>query len=242
MRHKTVIVTRPLPDATLLIHALQEHGHHAIGEPLTEIFLHHTARQALTQALESDPDAVIVTSRNGARALAALTELRDLAVLCVGESTEAAARDCGFDRCFSCGGTVQAMLDYIVDAYDAGGRFVYLSAEHTRENLPEALRPFDMHVLQVVAYSAVASESLSETLTEQIRRNMIDGVVFMSQRSADIFMQLARKAQIEGDLAAMQAYCLSEACALPLRDAPWGEIVLAEQPTLASMVASVDNH
>jgi uroporphyrinogen-III synthase len=221
--------------------ALQEKGHHAICEPLTQIFLNHTARSQLAYALQADPEAVLITSRNGAQALAALTELRDMMVLCVGDSTEAAAQSAGFTRTCSCGGNVQSMADYIVDAYDADSRFVYVSAEHTREDLPALLQSFGMQTEQVVAYSAVASETLSETLVEHIKREQVDGIIFLSQRTAEIFMTLARNAGIAEELGALTAYCISETAAEPLQKAGWKQLAVAKQATLASVVASVDN-
>lgn len=241
MRHKTIVVTRPRSDAAPLMQSLQDSGHHAICEPLTEIFLDHTARGPLAQALHRDPDGVIVTSRNGVHALAALTELRDCALLCVGDGTAAAAESTGFSRVWSCGGHVQALADYVIDAFDADTHFIYVSAQHTHEDLPGLLGAFGIHVSQIVAYSAVASEVLSDTLVEQIRRGQIDGITFMSRRSADIFLQLCEKAGLMEALPALDAYCLSSNVAEPLRPHAWKNIAVAEQATLASLIACVDN-
>lgn len=241
MPHKTIVITRPPSDAEVLMQALQESGHHAICEPLTEIFLNHTVRPELARALLGDPHAVIATSRNGVRALAALSELRDMMLLCVGESTEAVAQSAGFTRTSACGGDVQAMVDTIINAYDSGSHFVYVAATHTSEDLPGLLSAFGMQLTPIIAYNAVASEALSDTLIEQMRRNQIDGITFMSPRTAEIFMQLADKAGINDALPVLEAFCLSENVSKPLRAQVWKNIHIAKQPTLASLIACVDN-
>lgn len=237
MAVKTVVVTRPLSDAAQLMQALQSAGHHAICEPLTEIFLNHTARLALEKTLLCEPDAILVTSRNGVAALAALCELRDHMILCVGESTAASAQSAGFSRVCTCGETVLDMVNYITDAYEPDARFVYISAEHVRSEFSE----YGLQVERIIAYSAIAAEHLSDTLIQQIKRGQIDVITFMSQRSAEIFMTLARHSDIVDSLSTIDACCMSATVAKPLQNAVWKHIIIASKPTLASVVQSVDN-
>ena len=56
-------------------------------------------------------DALLFTSANGVRALAALTPRRDLPALCVGPATAAAARQAGFVNCFEAAGDARALAD-----------------------------------------------------------------------------------------------------------------------------------
>jgi uroporphyrinogen-III synthase len=238
---RTIVITRARGDEIDLTEALHERGHHVIHEPVTEIILDHTQRAALEEALLREPDAVIVTSRHGVRALATLCDVRDTPLLCVGDATTEAAQNLGFSRVSSCGGQVESLLAYILGAYDAGSRFLYVSAEDIRAPLDKLLTHEHMPTQRLIAYAASAMPQLSDTLIAQLAREQIDGVAFLSRRSAEIFVDLAHKAMQGGALEQMEAFCLSPAIADTLRTKHWRAIHAAKQPTLASVVDCIDN-
>ncbi len=238
---KTILITRPRGDEGELAEALQERGFAVIHEPLTEIFLMHTARPAIEQALMGDPHAVIVTSRHGVYGLAALTQLRDMQLLCIGDTTAHAAEDCGFTRVASAGGDGQKLVEHIAAAYDPGSQFLYASASHIRTDIVNLLAACDMQVERVVVYEAAASQQLSDIVVEHLRRGHIDAVSFLSHRAAQIFTTLVTGAGVGGTVESMHACCLSEGVAEPLKPFPWQGIHIAGEPTLASLVECVDN-
>lgn len=238
---KTVLVTRARGDESELTDALHDYGLNVIHEPLTEIFLLHTARIALQHLLDQNPSAVLITSRHGARALATLTPQRDLPLLCVGESTQQVALSLGFVRATATGQTLDDMIEYILSAYDEDAYFAYPSAEHVRSELDAALEPHGMRCERLVVYEAKAIEKLSDTLTEHIRQGHIDAVTFLSQRSAEIFMEHIRAAELQKPLRKMAACCMSEGIAAPLPEKAWKKRSIAKEPTLASLAACVDN-
>lgn len=241
MNSETVLITRPRGDEMALTEALQARGLHIIHEPLLEIFLRHTERQTLHRALLQEPDAVIVTSRHGVRALAALTEMRDHSLLCVGEATADAAQSLGFLRATAAGGTGERLIEYITGSYDEDSRFLYLSGEHTRIDIAAALQRHGMRAERIALYEATAAQQLSDTLAEHIRRRQVDVATFLSPRTAEIFLRLCEKADVLPSLAAMHAICLSDAVATPLSEVRWRSLVSAGEPTLASLVHCVDN-
>lgn len=241
MSGKTILITRGVSDGEELREELQALGNRVIHEPLTEIFLNHTIRQELNSVIMGDPDAIIVTSRYGVRALAALDISRDSTVICVGAATAAIASSLGYSRVYMAGRTVDELVNYIADAYDNGSRFLYASAAHVRADIEEMLENYGMYVKRLVVYEAIASEALSDTLIEQLKRGQVDAVTFLSQRSAEIFMRLLAKADAEDTIVAIDAYCLSETIAEALRSKKWKGIYVSKEPTLASLVACVDN-
>lgn len=239
--NKTVIITRPKGDEQALTDAFHEMGLRVIHEPLMEIFLRHQERAAIEQALMDDPDAILITSRHGVQALALLTDLRDPYLICVGEATADTAQSLGFTRVTSAGGTVEKLIDYIAACYDEDARFLYISGEHIRTDLAEALLPLGMQVDRIVVYDAHPAQRLSDTLIEQLKRGQVDGVTFMSPRTAQIFVELLRRDSIESLAESLDAFCLSDAVANPLEALEWNHVHVAEQPTLASLVACVNN-
>jgi uroporphyrinogen-III synthase len=238
---KTIVITRARGDEASLVDALHARGYRTIHEPLTEIFLNHTARPELEYELQKDPSAVIITSRNGVRALAALTEMRDPMILCVGESTADVATSAGFTRVYAAGGDIEQLLNYIGDAYEEDAHFLYVSAEHIRTDLEPLLAIKGMQVKRIVTYTALPSQALSETLVEQLKRGQLDAITFLSQRSAQIFSTLMAKAEINTTAKDLQAIALSEAVAEPIRQLPWQAVAVSRQPTLASLLECVDN-
>jgi len=238
---RTVLITRTLGDDKELRELLQTSGHRVIHEPLTEIFLNHTTRQELNHSILSEPDAVIVTSRYGVRALAALDDMRDIVLLCVGEMTAQVAESIGFTRVSVAGKTAEELTDYILDAYENDACFIYASAAHIRVDLTQILGHYGMRVKRIITYEAIASEQLSDTLVEQLKRGQLDAVTLLSKRSAEIFMALLEKANVKDLAQGLDYYCMSEMIAESLRCCGFQRIIISREPTLASLVQSVDN-
>lgn len=241
MSDKTIIITRPKGDEKSLTDVLHALGLRVIHEPLTDIYLRHTERTKLGQALLTEPDALILTSRHAVHALAMLTELRDEFLICIGDATAQTAQSLGFTRVSAAGGTAQSLLDYIYESYDEGSRFLYLSGEHVRVEIDMILNERGMVAERLALYEAIAAPQLSDTLVEQLRRNQIDGITFLSQRAAQIFIALLAKAGAQAATAHLHAFCISETAAQPLAQQPWRGIHIADEPTLASLVNCVDN-
>ena len=241
MSGKTVLITRPKGDEMALKELFHDHGYRVIHEPLTSIYLDHTQRQALYHALADEPDAVILTSRHAVQALAMLSDFRDLFLICVGDSTAEVAHSLGFSRVSIAGGTVDRLVAAILDSYDEGSRFVYLSGEHVRADIGALLAGSSMHVQRLVLYEAVASEQISDILIEHLKRRQLDAVTFLSARSAQIFTSLVHKAGMGEALTCLQAFCLSPSITEVLKNQPWQQVHAASEPTLASIVECVDN-
>lgn len=240
MTGKTILITRAQGDEQALTDLLHARGFRVMHEPLTAIYLEHASRHPLQQALLDEPDAVIVTSRHAVNALALLTDLRDILLLCVGEATAQAAVSLGFERISTGGGTARKLVRHILAGYDAGTRFLYLSGRHTRLDMGSALAGHDMEVQRLIVYEAVASAQFSDTLVAQLQRGSIDGVSLLSPRAAQIFTRLLDRSGASAALASLEAFCLSEAVAGALASG-WKAVHITREPTLASVVECVDN-
>ncbi len=241
MADRTIVITRPLGDEIILRDELLERGYRVIHEPLTEIFLRHDLRLNVEHALLTDPDAVLITSKHGVQALALLTDIRDMFLLCVGEATANIATQLGFDRVSVTGESSEHMIDYILDCYDEDARFLYISGEDISTDLGESLATRGMQVDRIAVYQAIATETLSDTLVEQLKRGQINAFTFFSTRTAQIFLALAEKAGVTQNLQKIDAFCLSESVENAIKPELWQKTHSSDKPTLASMVASIDN-
>jgi len=101
-----LLVTRPEPDASRQAEKLRELGHEPILAPLMTIETISGVPLHLDQA-----QALIVTSRNALRAIAArpeLNEARDFPLYAVGEATAREAAELGFPTIVAGPGTGEA--------------------------------------------------------------------------------------------------------------------------------------
>jgi len=241
MASKTIAITRPSAEKDVLTGLLHDRGHHVICEPVTHIALRMSSQEPLEQALATHPDAIIVTSRSGVRALAGFTPSRDEALICVGAATGRLALVNGFTRVFMAGGTAERLIEYITGAYDKDSRFLYISAEHVRTDLVAALGRQGMQVERIVVYEAVAAQQFSDTFAEHIRRGQIDAVTFLSQRAAHVFEDLAKKSGLEESLEKIHACCMSKAIAAELTPSLWKRIHTSASPTIEAFVDCIED-
>src|SRR5262245_66205847 len=103
-----ILLTRPREDAEALAATLRARGHDVTIEPLFSVFPVDDGPIDLNGV-----QAVLLTSANGARALAQRTARRDLGVLAVGDATAATARALGFSAVESAGGNVDDLVQLV---------------------------------------------------------------------------------------------------------------------------------
>src|SRR5712691_11190774 len=108
-----LLVTRPRDDAEAFAKALRARGHDAIIAPLMEMRV-----MAGTPIALEGVQAVLATSANGVRALAAGTTRRDVVIYTVGPQTAEAARDAGFAGVISAEGDSAALVETVAREAD----------------------------------------------------------------------------------------------------------------------------
>src|SRR3954471_22035428 len=132
-----VLITRPEREAAALAEALAGRGHQAVIAPLFRLqVLHPPADFAATLAA---CQAILVTSANGARALAEASEQRSKPVFAVGDTTAATAEGLGFTNVVSASGDAAALSDLVRQRLDpAAGPLLHVSgADVAAEPLAE---------------------------------------------------------------------------------------------------------
>lgn len=227
-----ILVTRPIEDARRTARVLEDLGHRVTIEPML----------AIVPRPAPPPDwrgvqAVLATSANGVRALAALDARRDLPLLAVGDSSARAARELGYCRVESAAGDVADLARLVAaELSPADGALVHAAAGTMAGDLGKSLAGLGFEVRKLHLYDAVLPEALSPALVRALETAGLDAALFFSPRSARTFVTLAGRAGVTGTLARLFAYALSGAVAERLRVAPWRAIRVAGHPTQESLL------
>ena len=230
------IVTRPRADGAVFAAALAERGIGAVLAPALRIVARAdpTAGAAL-----ADAQAVLLTSANGARALATTATRRRLPVVAVGDATAAAARAAGFVDTRSVDGDSAALAAFCAARFDpASGPLIHVGGVHTAGGLGRAVTRDGFRYARLALYDAVAAETLPEAAATALRSGEADATALFSPRSARIFAALAHKARLDSALAAVDAFCLSDAVAASATEAArWRRVAVSARPRADSLCA-----
>ena len=232
-----VLITRPRPEGEQLAQRLRERGVEARVEPTLEI-RHRLGPPPAVEGLQ----AIVLSSANGARALAAATPRRDAPVYAVGEQTAAAAAEAGFERVLARGGDVESLAASVKrELRPDAGPLLYACGADRAGDLAGVLGDSGFDVVPAVLYDAVAAEAMSAACAEALRGGEIDVVLFFSPRSAAAFVSLVRHAGVEGSCAAVTTLCLSAAVAEAAAAIPWRWVRIAARPDAPSLLALLDD-
>lgn len=207
-----ILVTRPEPDGSHEAAALAARGHEAVLAPLLAIESCGDVPLQLEGA-----QALLVTSRNALRALAAhrkLGEALKLPLFAVGEATAREAQGLGFADVTAGPGTGAALAKLVSEELNSErGPLVHLAGETLAFDLQSALQAQGFTVRQPVLYRAVPAAEFPEEALRRIEAGKLDGAILMSPRTARIFADLLAGQGAVTQGKSLVCYCLSEAVA-----------------------------
>jgi len=231
-----VLITRPRDDAAATAARLVERGVVAEIESLLDI--------RFLPPPEFDwrhVQAVLITSANGVRALAAATPIRAIPVFTVGDASAAEARRLGFSLVRSAGGDVATLARLVEDSLiPEDGALVQVAANVEAGDLSGRLSAVGFEVRKTRLYESRRVNGLSGPLVECLKSARIDAAMFFSPRTARTFVTLAEAAGVSGDLRSVVAYALSPAVAEELRAADWRAVRVASRPEQDALLAVLD--
>lgn len=228
-----ILVTRPQPDAQTTAQLLRARGHDVLVAPLLQI-----VPDVDTPALDlAGMQAVLITSANGLRALAAATPVRTVPVLAVGDASAAAARHEGFVQVASASGDVTSLAALVRETLDPGaGKLLHVAGSVTAGDLSGDLAQSGFEVEKLALYRAETPETLPEPVRIALENREIDAVALYSPRSAKVFVELVARAGIDDCLQAVTAYCLSTAVAEALKGSVFRGVHVSYSPDQDSLL------
>lgn len=231
-----VLLTRPLEDAQRTARALEDKGIGTLIAPIMTIRMLETGVISLNGV-----QAILLTSANGARALAESTAERALPVLAVGDATAREARSFGFERVHSAGGDVHDLARLVTRCLEpAGGPLFHVAGRDVAGDLQGLLEADGFTVRRQVLYSSEVAEDLPEQARRALLDAEIDAALFFSPRSAKAFAELVEHSPVAAECARVIAYCLSEAVAKAIGELTWRDVKVARDPTFDDLLQLVE--
>lgn len=232
-----LLLTRPKADAERTAAALRARGHTVAVAPLLRI-------EPVTDAdLGAGPwAAILVTSANAARAIAAhrrFPELQALPVLAVGERSAQAMRAAGFADVSSAEGAANDLTRLAAKRLKRGEPLLYFAGADRSGDIAADLAAQNFLVRTAIVYRAVPAKVIPAAAAEAFAGG-IDGVLHFSHRSAVTYVDVTRDAGLfELALKKPVHFCLSAQIAEALTQAGAIDIRIAREPTEAAMLALV---
>ena len=185
-----LLVTRPEPDGERTAQALRARGHAVVLAPLLRT---EPVAFALPDRAFS---AVVLTSANAARAVAAhrgLARLVALPAFAVGRRTADAARAVGFRDVHSADGDKADLGDLLRAQFGAAREpLLYLAGEDRAGEMSAG----DLVVHTAVVYRAVKAEGFEPPVAAALAEGALDGVLHFSARSTEAYLACAARGGI----------------------------------------------
>lgn len=240
-----VLVTRPEPDAAATASLLEARGVRALVDPVMDIVPCDGDFEATLAAAH----ALLVTSANGARALARWLDgqpalaaaLRARPAFAVGKATAASLEATGFtavEHADADAGALAARVRARL-APDAG-KLVHISGAQVAGDLAAALARDGFRVARAVLYEARAREGLAPATVRALAAGEVDGVLLYSRRTASIFSTLVVAAGVADALRLVTGYCLSPTVAEAAAAAGFGRLLVATRPDQQALLGLLE--
>jgi len=234
-----VLLTRPQREGQRLAEELRRRGF----EPLLASLF---AIAPLPVPADLEPrlraaQAILLTSTNGATALAAATALRSRPVYAVGQATAATAEGLGFATVFSADGNAEALAAMVARLLKPGeGPLLHASGSDVAIDLGSLLSARGFQVDRVELYAAQALASLPENARVGLATSTIDVVTLFSPRAAVTFADLVIKAGLDDRLHNVAVLAISDAALQPAAGLGWRQVKVAASPTRAAMISALE--
>ncbi|MSP43167.1 MAG: uroporphyrinogen-III synthase [Alphaproteobacteria bacterium] len=227
------LITRPEEDAEPLARAVRALGHDAIIDSMLRITAFDDVQ------LDTDGvQALLFSSANGVRAFSDISLNRRVPVYTVGEASAAVAREMGFRRVFAAGGDIAALAQLVTESLKPEeGILMHVSGTVVARELKDLLQKESFNVFRVRLYESEPATQLGEHTIAHFNKGEVDGVLFYSPRTAQIFTDLVVENRLTEACRRVRALCLSEAVAEVADKLPWRAVKVADAPSQDAMLS-----
>ena len=240
---KKIVITRPKSDSKKLAKILDKQDISYLIEPMLKIKLLYENEKLLQNELELKPQAIIITSKYAALALAKMSEIRNIKIIAVGKASAEYAKNLGFENIDFAGGTADLLINYINSNYtNKNGHFLYVRGVDISQDIAKRLEISEFRVNSCLIYKSAPARKLSDNLKSELTDNNIESVMFFSQNTAKAYEKLAVAADLAENHNNTSALCISKNVAGKLVKLNWKDITIAKEPHMEAMLASINNY
>lgn len=230
---KTILVTRPLDEATPTAEKLEALGHRVVIAPMIQI-------DPVSFEIPDEDRSLIITSKNGARHGLANIGNKERPIFAVGEQTAAEARRLGFTNITVGAGTARQLVPILLEAGVTNKRkYTHLAGNVISYNIADVLVQEGIDADSTVTYQSRALRSFSAGVQEAMEEGEIDVALFYSPRTATTFEEATAEYGRSDWLNKMDAVCLSTRVAQNLIG-PWRSVRYAIIPTEKALFSFID--
>ena len=216
-----ILLTRPLIDTEDLMGKFFSFGHKIIHIPTLKI-----------SAANIDPidakkyDVFIFTSANAIRNLKLTNHDKSKICFCVGSITEKIVRQAGYNNTISAGGTVNALKNIILnsDQVDKKKSIAYFCGDNISSNLDIELKQEGHQIDKIINYTSEKIVDLNVENIKIIKNHPPDIIFIYSKRSAESFVEIAKKYALNGLMTESRVLCISEKVLSVLKSTGWKKL------------------
>lgn len=224
-----VLVTRPLPQGKRTAEKLRAMGYQPVLAPMLRI-------EPLTPDALPDFEAVqagLVTSVNGLDRLAALTSIRSICLMTVGDVTARAAEKTGFSSVRSASGDGQALMDLVREHLKPdAGPVIHIRGLSAAVEFGSLIK-LGFQFEEIIAYEAVETAVLPEAALSPA---FPSAILTYSARSASALCKAMRDAGV--DMNRLTVIGISTAALQPL-SATGARLKIAASPNEAALLGAL---
>ncbi|MEM7568974.1 MAG: uroporphyrinogen-III synthase [Pseudomonadota bacterium] len=232
----TVLLSRPPSSADRLITLLEDLGHTVINAPVTTI-------EALSVPQQHSLDPIAGSIVSSAAAVPHIPKeladsLKSKPALAVGPTTATALTQAGWRDVQHFGGEMLALLAALAQRFEAGP-WAYPCGAQLAHAPEDMARQTGASIVPIPVYEARTCGPWPAPTVAALQSQAIDVTLFLSVRSAKLFIENVRAAQLWPQGAPGAAGCISQAVAEAIAPLSYKERVVSQEKTTSSLVAAM---
>ncbi len=225
-----ILIYRPQPAASRTASVVEEIK--IDRKPVCKTFIHplfniEPTGNAIPQA---DYDNLIITSAGVFEVGLDFTPYIYTPLYVVGKRTREAAHDAGFITVHTPTATSLALSDQLMRSQRIPQKWLYLAGVERKKDLEQRLTQAGYNFTVTEVYHARAVDQLPTSLSARLQKNNIDIVLHYSARSAIVFLELIRGANLMSTIMDIKHVVMSERIKSALSGIPSSLITVASYP------------
>ena len=230
---KSLLVTRPKKDSIKIKEHLSKLGFNVHIEPMFSI------KYLAAKINIEDFDFIISTSQYSIIALSKITKNRNKLIITVSNNTMQIAEKLGFTSIKSLNGNVNDIISYL--KHYNGNNVLYIRGKEITCNLKDMFINRIKNFQEIILYNTIDRKYFSKSCHNLLLKNKISGILFYSSRTADIFIELIKKHNMEDKVGSIIIYAMSHKIAEAAKKVRWKNIKIPDKPTNQSLLSLISS-